>query len=109
MATDPKQRSVAGDWVHAHERDHDRTQVFVSAATALPPSRGRRRLQLLRDGTFKELRPGADDRTVAAMGAYTWDGQRLRLNFSDPQRSPSTLEAVLSADGSMLEVQRPPG
>jgi hypothetical protein len=106
MAT---QRGVAGDWVHAHERDHDRTQVFVSAATALPPSRGRRRLQLLGDGTFKELRPGMDDRAVAAAGVYTWDGQRLRLNFADPQRSPSSLEAVLSADGSTLEVLRPPG
>jgi hypothetical protein len=97
---------IAGGWVHAHERDHDRTQVFVSAATALPPGRGRRRLQLLGDGTFKELRPGIDDRAVAADGAYTWDGQRLRLNFADPQRSPSTLEAVLSADGSTLEVER---
>ena len=99
-------RSIAGDWVHAHERDHERKQVFVSAATTLPPSRGRRRLQLLPDGTFKELRPGADDRTVAATGVYTWDGQRLRLNFSDPQRSPSTLEATLTADGSALEVLR---
>jgi hypothetical protein len=106
MAT---QRGVAGDWVHAHERDHDRTQVFVSAATALPPSRGRRRLQLLGDGTFKELRPGTDGRAVAAAGAYTWDGHRLRFNFADPKRSPSTLEAVLSADGRTLEVLRPPG
>jgi len=105
MAT---QRSIAGDWVHAHERDHDRKQVFVSAATKLPPSRGRRRLQLLSDGTFKELHPGMDDRMVAAAGVYTWDGQRLRLNFADPQRSPSTLEAVLSADGSALEVLRGP-
>ena len=109
MAATPKQRSVAGDWVHAHERDHDRVQVFVSAATALPPSRGRHRLQLLGNGTFKEMRPGMDDRTVAAAGAYTWDGERLRLNFADPQRSPSMLEAVLSADGSTLEMQRPPG
>jgi hypothetical protein len=104
MAT---QRGVAGDWVHAHERDHDRTQVFVSAATALPPSRGR--LQLLGDGTFKELCPGMDGRAVAAAGAYTWDGHRLRFNFADPKRSPSTLEAVLSADGRTLEVLRPPG
>jgi hypothetical protein len=103
------QRGVAGDWVHAHERDHDRTQVFVSTATALPPGRDRRRLQLLGDGTFKELHPAMDGRAVAAAGAYTWDGHRLRLNFADPRRSPSTLEAVLSADGSTLEVQRPPG
>ena len=81
-------RSIVGEWVHAHERDHDRKQVFVSAATALPPSRGRRRLQLLPDGTFKELRPGIDDRTVAAAGAYTWDGQHLRLNFADGSSKP---------------------
>jgi hypothetical protein len=100
-------RSIAGDWVHAHERDHDRVQVFVRATSALPPSRGRRRLQLLPDGTFNEMRPGMDDRTVASAGVYTWDGTRLRLNFADPARRPQTLEAVLSADGAALEVQRP--
>ena len=52
--------------------------------SALPPSRGRRRLHLLPDGTFKESRPGMDDRMVAAAGVYTWDGARLRLNFADP-------------------------
>jgi hypothetical protein len=100
-------RSIAGEWVHAHERDHDRVQVFVSAASALPPSRGRRRLHLLPDGTFKESRPGVDDRLVAAAGVYTWDGERLRLNFADPSRRPPSGEAALSADGASLELQRP--
>jgi hypothetical protein len=95
---------IVGDWVHAHERDHDGVRVFVDAAESLPPSRGRRRLSLRADGSFDEARPGADDRTAGASGTYEFDGQRLVLRHHG-QATPAVLEAKVGSDGKSLEVR----
>ncbi|HKX42563.1 MAG TPA: hypothetical protein VJO99_15510 [Burkholderiaceae bacterium] len=97
---------IVGDWVHAHERDHDDVRVFVDARQPLPPSRGRRRLSLHTDGTFVDQQPGADDRSSASSGTYQFDGGRLVLHQQGGNAATIVYEAVVAADGSCLDLKR---
>jgi hypothetical protein len=97
---------AVGDWIHAHEHDHDDVRVFVNAAQPLPPSRGRQRLSLRADGTFEDFRPGADDRTRSSSGTYQFDGKKLILRHHD-SRALTIYETTPSTDGSRLELKTP--
>ena len=57
--------AVRGHWLHAHERDSEDEMVLVPADTQLPPSRGRRELELEESGEATEGGPGATDRPEA--------------------------------------------
>lgn len=103
MVTTPQ---IVGSWVHAHERDHDDARVFAEGTTPLPPSRGRRRLKLLPDGTFAEAMAGADDRLAVSSGTYAYDGNMLTLKYDDPSRPETKLKTSLSPDGKTLETVR---
>lgn len=72
--------SLVGHWVHAHEEDDERGQVFRPADRELPPSRGRAALELRPDGELVETQPGPTD--VPAEGSGTWsvDGGILVLS-----------------------------
>jgi len=59
-----------GRWLHAHEEDSGDEMVFRPASAELPPSRGRRGLELHPDGSYAERRPGRDDRPQAASGSW---------------------------------------
>jgi hypothetical protein len=96
-------------WIHAHEEDHDDVQVFRPEEHPLPPSRGRRHLDLRRDGSLLETRPGPDDRALAAPGRWTLVGDRLRL-FRDPAaRTPDRELEVVSLEADRLVVKRAGG
>ncbi|HEY4295511.1 MAG TPA: hypothetical protein VGM85_03480 [Paraburkholderia sp.] len=96
--------SIVADWVHAHERDHDGYQVFVDASEPLPPSRGRRRLTICRDGQYVDTHPGGDDRAAQNRGTYQFDGHVLLLHCSSGSR-PLAYEVCLSG-GKQLEIRR---
>jgi hypothetical protein len=78
---------VLGEWVHAHEQDKAGAKVYVGAGEPLPPSRGRHRLRFLRDGTFVESMPGADDRSAQSGGTYTLDGTKLVLQRAGQEQA----------------------
>ncbi|MGL4232413.1 MAG: hypothetical protein ACRDAM_12995 [Casimicrobium sp.] len=70
---DPK--LLARTWVHAHEADHDGLLVFRPLGTAMPPSRGRRVIDLA-DANARIVAPSADDRpTASAVSWYVKDDQ----------------------------------
>ena len=94
MASRSTQPEICRRWVHSHEEDHGETQVFRPSDHPFPPSRGRRCLDLRRDGSLLETRAGADDRAVKSRGRWMLDGDRLRL-FPD---------AAAKAGGQELEV-----
>jgi hypothetical protein len=94
VASRRAQPELCRRWIHSHEEDHGDLQVFRPGDHAFPPSRGRRCLDLRRDGSLLESGPGADDRAVGSRGRWTLEGARLRL-FP---------EAAAGADGRELEV-----
>jgi hypothetical protein len=97
--------NIAGTWVHAHEKDHDGLNVFVSGTTSLPPSRGRKRLQFLPEGTFLEATASADDRMKGAHGRYSLSGNHLTLMYDEPGRAPRTIEVSVSAVGGIAQLE----
>ncbi len=60
MATE-RQRLIRR-WLHAHEEDTGEQMVFRPAEAELPPSRGRRALELHEDGSAIASEPGPVDR-----------------------------------------------
>ena len=97
-------------WVHSHEEDAGDAQVFRPRGHPLPPSRGRRSLDLRRDGTLVETRPGADDRAQGARGRWALEGDRLLLFRDAKARQPDReLEVVaLASDRLVLKPQASP-
>ena len=104
MADAPDAARLCGRWLHSHEEDAGGAQVFRPSAHALPPSRGRLCLELRRDGTLLETRPGADDRPRAARGRWELAGNRLRL-YSGP-RAPARELEVIALEPDRLVLRR---
>ena len=98
--------TITGRWVHAHEQDRGDARVFVAAEEPLPPSRGRRRLNLRPDGSFDEDQPGPDDRAKASAGFYDFDGQELTLRYGDAARGAMVWAASLSGAPRRLTITR---
>jgi hypothetical protein len=71
--------ALVGRWVHAHEEDSEGRTTFRPATTPLPPSRGRRILELHDDGGLVEVEPGAADVPEAVPGEWELQGQWLLL------------------------------
>jgi hypothetical protein len=109
MPSQAQQAELCRHWIHAHEEDRDDVQVFRPEEHPLPPSRGRRHLELRRDGSLVETRPGADDRAVAARGRWALVAGRLCL-FRDPAaRTPDRELEVVSLGPDRLELRRTDG
>ena len=103
MAIEPQ--ALHGRWLHAHEQDAGDEMVFVPASTELPPSRGRRQLDLREGGEATEGGPGPTDRPEARAARWELtDDDELVI------RSPEGREAwrarVLSADADRLVLDR---
>jgi hypothetical protein len=71
--------ALVGRWVHAHEEDSEKGTTFRPATTPLPPSRGRRILELHDDGGLVDFQPGAADVPEAVAGEWELEGQWLVL------------------------------
>jgi hypothetical protein len=109
MASRAPRAELCRHWIHAHEEDHGDVQVFRPLEHALPPSRGRRHLELRHDGSLVESRPGPDDRALAAPGRWTLVGGRLRLFRDAAARTPDRELEVVSLDADRLVVKRAKG
>ena len=108
MAPRSSQPEICRRWVHSHEEDDGDAQVFRPSDHPLPPSRGRRCLDLRRDGSLLETRPGADDRAQGSRGRWTLVGDRLRL-FPDAAAKTADRELeVVTLERDRLVVRRLP-
>ncbi len=103
MAVD--RTALRGRWVHAHERDTDEHMVFVPADTELPPSRGRRELDLGEGGEGTEAGPGPTDRPEAR--AARWElTDDDDLVIRSPEGGEAWRALVVSADADQLVLAR---
>ena len=81
-------------------------QVFRPQGHPLPPSSGRRCLDLRRDGSLKETRPGGDDRPAATHGRWTLTGDCLSLFRDEAARSPDRELEIVSLAPDRLVLRR---
>lgn len=97
--------ALHGRWVHAHEQDSGDEMVFVPADTDLPPSRGRRELELGETGEATEGGPGATDRPEAhpARWELTDEGE---LVISDPEGKKGWRARIVSATDRRLVLDK---
>lgn len=95
-----------GRWLHAHEEDTDDEMVFRPAATRLPPSRGRRGLELNPDGSSADMRPGPDDRPQISSGHWAVEADDWLVVESDADASRRAMR-IVSADGDAIVVRKP--
>lgn len=100
-----EREAVCGRWVHAHEQDSGDEMVFVPVGTELPPSRGRRELDLAEGGEASEGGPGPTDRPEAhpARWELTDDDE---LVIRTPQGQESWRARVVSADPERLVLDK---
>ncbi len=94
-----------GRWLHAHEEDTEDEMVFRPASADLPPSRGRRGLELNPDGTYAEIRPGADDRPEKASGEWGVEDEEWLVVQTDA--GASRRMPIVAADRDRLVVRKP--
>jgi len=102
----PTPSSLCGRWIHSHEEDDGDTQIFRPSEHTFPPSRGRRCLDLRRDGSLLETHAGADDRAVTARGRWELDGRRLRLFADAAARTPDRELEVVKLEPDRLVIRR---
>jgi hypothetical protein len=95
--------------VHRHEEDAGERMVFVRAGAPLPPSRGRRRLELRARGRLAASAPGPADRPEAARGRWRVDDSgRLELAFRAGEREEVEAFRIESVDEDRLVLVRVP-
>jgi hypothetical protein len=101
MKKDAPREWLHQEWVHSHEEDHDDEMVFRPASFKFPPSRGRRSIDLRRDGTVGHARPGPADRRQLSSGRWEIDGHALKL-FPAAGKTPSEVYRIASASPDRL-------
>ena len=99
-----RERLVGRRWVHSHEEDTDREQVFRPAEHPFPPSRGRTSFELRRDGTYVESSPGPVDAPQESTGSWSLDGDRLILGAEGDR--PGHAWEITGAQDDRLTVKR---
>ncbi len=106
MPTPVAPESLLGGWIHRHEEDADDRMVFVREGPPLPPSRGRRRLELRARGVLEASAPGRSDAPEAMRGRWSLDpAGRLRLTFEAPERGEEEFR-VEELEGDRLVLAR---
>jgi hypothetical protein len=93
--------ALRGRWVHAHELDSGDEMVFVPADTDLPPSRGRRELELHQEGWATEGGPGATDRPQARPARWELSDDD-ELVIRSPEGEETWRARVVSAEDNRL-------
>lgn len=91
-------------WVHSFEEDRDDEAVFRPASFDLPPARGRRSIELRKDGSYVEAFPGPVDVPREAGGHWSLEGDRLALR-PDGDR-PAEAWRIVAAEEDRLRLRR---
>ncbi|HEY2946522.1 MAG TPA: hypothetical protein VGN09_29080 [Vicinamibacteria bacterium] len=90
------------EWVHSHEEDGHDEMVFRPASFKFPPSRGRRSIDLRRDGTVGHGRPGPTDRRQHSSGRWEIKGHALKLFPASGETPTETLRIVSAAPDRLV-------
>jgi hypothetical protein len=90
------------EWVHSHEEDRGGEMVFRPASHPFPLSRGRRSIDLRRDGTVTHARPGPADRRQLSEGRWEIEGQTLRLYPAGGSKPSEELRIVSAAPDRLV-------
>ncbi len=90
------------EWVHSHEEDRGDEMVFRPASYPFPLSRGRRSIDLRRDGTVKHARPGPTDRRQVSQGRWEIDGETLKLLPASGSKPAEVLHIVSAAPDRLV-------
>src|SRR6266568_1530281 len=90
------------EWVHSHEEDRGGEIVFRPASYPFPPSRGRRSIDLCRDGTLKHARPGPADRRQLSEGRWEIDGHTLKLYPAEGAKPAEELRIVSASPDRLV-------
>ena len=72
-------------WVHSHEEDTEHEMVFRPDDRPFPPSRGRMKFELKRDGTFLEARPGPTDAPEEQTGKWELENDKTLVLKGGPE------------------------
>jgi len=96
-----------GRWLHAHEEDSEEEMVFRPADSGLPPSRGRRGLELNPDGSGADIRPGADDRPETATARWRVEDDDWLVVEGGQGDGARRAMRIVAADGKSIVVRKP--
>jgi len=107
MTKGPAREWLHQEWVHSHEEDCGDEMVFRPASFKFPLSRGRRSLDLRRDGTLAHAKPGPTDRRVRSEGRWEIEGQALKL-FPPSSPAPTEVLQIASASPDRLVLRKAP-
>jgi hypothetical protein len=85
-------------WIHAHEEDSPDVEVFRPASTNLPPSRGRRALELRADHSLVQYDIAATDGHVRHEGYwYAESPERIVVRFDEARPAGYAFDIVSHA------------
>ncbi len=90
------------EWVHSHEEDQGDEMVFRPASYPFPLSRGRRSIDLRRDGTVTHARPGPTDRRQVSQGRWEIAGETLNLLPASGSKPAEVLRIVSAAPDRLV-------
>jgi hypothetical protein len=91
-------------WVHSYEEDDGDEMVFRPSDFDLPPARGRRQIELRRDGSYLEAFPGPTDVPEQAGGSWLLKGDKLALHPGGDR--PEEEWRVVAAEADRLRLRR---
>jgi hypothetical protein len=97
---------VIGRWTHAHEEDSEDEMVFRHAGSPLPPSRGRKSLELKPDGELLEQVAGPSDKKQRSSGRWLLEANGTIKLFKEGSDQPSRTLEVISVDPERLVVRK---
>jgi len=106
MKKDAPREWLHREWVHSHEEDRGDEMVFRPATFKFPLSRGRRSIDLRRDGTVGHARPGPTDRRQLSSGRWEIDGHTLKL-YPASGKTPTEVLRIVSACPDRLVLRSP--
>ena len=98
--------ALTGTWVHSHEEDSAKQQVYRPDTFKFPPSRGRSGFDLHADGTMSEYGPDASDRTSSRPGRWEiLPDQRVAM-FAAGAAAPTRVLNIATVSADKLVVAK---
>lgn len=97
---------LTGTWVHSHEEDNAKQQVYRHDTFKFPPSRGRSGFELHADGTMSEYGPDASDRTSSRPGRWEMLPDQRVAMFAAGANAPTRVLAIVAVSADRLVVAK---
>jgi hypothetical protein len=97
---------LTGTWVHSHEEDNAKQQVYRPDTFKFPPSRGRSGFELHADGTMSEYGPDASDKTSGRAGRWEMLPDQRVAMFSSGAAAPTRVLHIAAVSSDKLVVAK---